>query len=622
MSRTTLLHAAACLIVVYLFGGQILSLSIDVPHHFAVVDELMKHGEAYLHTAPNIGPMADYPRMGHWIAAAAGHLVRSGLLGLWLVAILSVYTTYFGLAAIASDDGRFLSSVIFGALSLALVFTHGIIGFEIVGNFFYSQLVGMAVAVMAFVAALRLTSPFARVAVTVTGAAFVATIHALPAFFMLATLMTAMALKIVIVGWTQRRLDRMEFAGLAVLVLLAGALLVLHPSVQAMRHIAKNDGTISFPVSAAMFAALAGVAIASQASLIVWSMWRGRVPPEADLMVFAGLLASAALTGLQALALILFDEGSFYAVMKYVFVLSTFSVLAVARVVAALVPTALTPALPRWVMVCISALVAVGVTTGVLNRPGPAIHPIAVALERAEHAVKYAFPAFKPGNTLYVAESEHPVVRYMISVSTFGMPLAGAAAVSLISGPSFPEKVADYVMIERSRIAGRACPHRHAENAMTVIVPVSCLNAAIEMPEAGKIVFSGNPGAQTYLREGWWPIESWGVWSQGTSRLTFGVPASLRGQALDLVILTNLFVADRKPAQTIDFRINGIDVGAWRFSAPSSTLTMQIPSELAAAESLTIELKSQDAIAPSSIGFNGDNRVLGLGLVSVQLRRR
>jgi hypothetical protein len=123
------------------FGGKLFLSSIDVAHHYVLVDEIIKHGGVRPGPLPNMGPMAVYPPASHWLAAVVGWIGGSGLVGLMLISIASIYVVYFLIARLVQGEGV-LGLAVFAVLFVALSRTQAQIGWEVVGNFFYPQLVG------------------------------------------------------------------------------------------------------------------------------------------------------------------------------------------------------------------------------------------------------------------------------------------------------------------------------------------------------------------------------------------------------------------------------------------------------------------------------------------------
>jgi hypothetical protein len=626
MQRQSLaIHLSLCLLLIFLFGGQIHSLSVDLPHHFAVVDELMKNGAANIRSAPNVGVMWIYPRLSHWLAAGLGHIVGSGLVAMWLVCIVAIYGGFVALCWLVGHGGRLLSLLIFFALSAAAVRTYGAFGFEVVGNFFYSQLVAFALYLLVLVALCRpgLNHPAVQIGLVLASAAAILGVHALPAIHLLAAFGLFLVARIALELWKARAVPWGAVLGLFAFAAAGLAVLRFHPAMANMRELSQNDGALEFEISNPAFLVVAGVAFVALA-LRTGKNWLAARPFEVDLVVLSALVASVALVVLQWLMLKVLGDGSLYAVKKHFFLLLTFSLLALAR--AAPTPP---PFLSNWsgshalrALVGVP-LVAAGLTALTLQRPGIPLYPIVRAIGHAEHAVRFAFPAFQPGNTAALAETIQPVIRYMISVSTFQMPLADPRPVSLIDSSFVAERDARFVMVNRATVALKACVERYADADIYVIVPSTCLSAPARLPDGGTISFVTGSGAAAYLTEGWWPVEPWGVWSKGTAAtVALELPDRLRNQPLDVLVTANAFVTPSKPTFTVDVTVNDRPAETWSFPASRRPFVISLPPDVSANGTLKIVFTPRDASSPAALGHNVDARVLGVALTSLEVRQR
>ena len=136
-----LLHLALLSGLLIAFGGRFLGDSIDVAVHYLLVDEIMKHGGIRPERLPDMAEMAVYPPASHWLAAIVGWVGGSGLVGLMLVSVASLYAVYYFVARLVQGRGV-LGLVVFLVIFVALSPTRAQIGWELVVNFFYPQLVG------------------------------------------------------------------------------------------------------------------------------------------------------------------------------------------------------------------------------------------------------------------------------------------------------------------------------------------------------------------------------------------------------------------------------------------------------------------------------------------------
>lgn len=128
--------------------------------------------------------------------------------------------------------------------------------------------------------------------------------------------------------------------------------------------------------------------------------------------------------------------------------------------------------------------------------------------------------------------------------------------------------------------------------------------------------------ATQWLDTGWSPAESWGVWTVGPAATLRIDPRQLAAGIGALALQLKAFVSPQHPEQRVTLRLDGERVSELRFHYPDVVeLKPSIPvpaARLRDARPLAIELDTPDAISPLAIGLNADERVIGVGLESVE----
>jgi Domain of unknown function (DUF7024) len=121
------------------------------------------------------------------------------------------------------------------------------------------------------------------------------------------------------------------------------------------------------------------------------------------------------------------------------------------------------------------------------------------------------------------------------------------------------------------------------------------------------------------LMDGWSDPENWGTWTEGQiatliAPLPEGSPSTLR-----LAIRANAIV-DREP-QVVEVAVNGERIGAWQFDSRGTVVRcLEFPKAVALRQSpAIITLRIARPVAPWSIGDSGDHRLLGLGLMEMEI---
>jgi hypothetical protein len=607
------IHFIICLGLIFFFGSSFHSLSADFPQHFGLVYALMKTGVA---DPQWIGVMAGYPRLAHWMAAGLGYLTGSGIVAMWLLSIVSIYACYFSLGRIATSGVHPAGSLFFAALVLALVSSRAIIGFEIIGNFFYPQLIGTAIYCVTLLVLIAIGhwNALVRVLLVLGLFAFTLEVHTVPALHMAGAFGLLLVLELTLEFIRSKRVGMTSI--MAIVLFAVGALLVLwfDPSLRAAIVIAQHDGTLIFGLSAGFLTGMAVVA-GGIAARILWTKLRSdQSVTTADLVTFAALWAAIGLVLAQYAAITLFGNGSPYIVKKHLFIVLTLGIVSLARSAGYMLPNPkLRPSLP-----ILTALVAAAVCTIILRGPAISLYPMVHDLAYAERAA--SFPEFKPGNTLVAAESLHPVVRYLISITAFKAKLDDPKSLSLIDESSTAEQDTDFVMLDRSPALVATCKERHAETPRFVIVPASCLGQL--SPDDLLLSFgaAGNGGA--HLSSGWWPQEAWGVWERDSPAvITVQLPPGLRNADLNMLIKTNAFVVPQKPTLTVDVAVNGKQVATLLLPPARQPTSIPIPRQSTEDGVLKIVFTAKDAVSPASVGHNADGRVLGIGLKTLKFSK-
>jgi hypothetical protein len=97
--------------------------------------------------------------------------------------------------------------------------------------------------------------------------------------------------------------------------------------------------------------------------------------------------------------------------------------------------------------------------------------------------------------------------------------------------------------------------------------------------------------------------------------------AALAGKGnVELVIEARGVVTPSQPTQRVRVRVNGADVGELLLERNITSTSLQVPAEALKSSLLQIELVPQTPVSPATTGTSSDQRLLGIGLKSFQLR--
>ena len=589
-------HVLAVGILILTFGFGVYSLSIDVAHHFLLIDALGKEDPSTLAAIPAMQPMAHYPRGSHWLAAGLGVLIGSPYAAMWLLSLLSVYAGYYALGRLAQLSGGYVALAAFALLLLILRSTGAMTGHEIIGNFFYAQLVATAIffGLLILAGSVADRGDWAPMAVALFGAAVLMTVHLLPGLDLLGTVGFALLIKLVFRFFrgepvTRKSLDLVGYGIAAV------TLVLLHPSFAQMREISRNDGWLSFPLDARILIVGSVVFTVLSAGTILWRSRKEQNP--FDLVLVAAMFSSVAMMTLQLLALAASGEGSPYAVKKHLFIVVPLVLVGIARAFASFMPRERSIGQHSPFSAIAIALFA----TWWIYPATPVIpiRQVTTPLNFAESGVATGLPEFQPGNTAIFASSVDPISRYMINLSVFRMPFP--EALKLLAGQSDAARYT-YVMYDRADPRVTPCRERGQESSRYAFVAGTCIttiepNTAYPHTGLGSAVqFSGWSEPEAAHR--------WSAGPEGSITLS-GLPQPNSG----LCLLLNGFTLGR---QTITASIEGREVAQTALDGEGA-MTVPLPQ---VSGPVTVKLAFSNPHRPD----NGDPRSLAFAIRTILIK--
>jgi hypothetical protein len=139
--------------------------------------------------------------------------------------------------------------------------------------------------------------------------------------------------------------------------------------------------------------------------------------------------------------------------------------------------------------------------------------------------------------------------------------------------------------------------------------------------ELGRAIDFGKPwvARHQFIGPGWFSeAESWGgIWSAKTeAQLVLPMPTT---PAKSIYFVANTLVTPKHPQQRVEIFFDGqLQKTVTLTQANDNQFTVAIPQTLHHAKKITIDFRFLDAISPKSLGMNGDNRTLSLGLKQIR----
>lgn len=638
--RLPLLLLAMCgLVLAYLPWRW--SDSADLAHHYSLVVRLGEFGNGAFPFDYSLGEMNVYPRLGHQLAVLAGWALGSPLQGLQWMSVFSL-ALLWGAALWLLLELPPKMAALTGLLLVALLWlNHSVLGLqlhgdELIGNFYYSQLLGQAVCLALLAVCQHMEARGAdatlRLALMVPGIYLVTGIHLLPGLFLLAVLAMQLAGGLY-AGWRDRPAARARAAGRAAMLLLAGAAaLFLHPAFKNMREISKANGFLLMRRfdSAGMVLAYC-VAIALVSALLLWRwvvLTRARPGERLLALKYVGMygLAVSLLCLLQGGALYLGD-GSEYAIKKYLFALNTIALFELALLPVLLVGNrpGLLGRQAGWrgaLLHCaLPAVLAVLACASVMPLRSRA--PVAgrIVIEQQLLHLRAAVAPPKAGSYIYaMGLGDAAVLDYMMSTAIFRVPRQGNGT-RLLAGQELVDwsTVAAVVTAEHGRYDETSSACRLAPPAQGLVALDGPCVAKQEKLVSGVIDFSMR-STERCRTEGLSVREDNGAWTMDR-QVTLTCPLLLpKGKQPSRVDIDANAFLDHIAAQEASFSVDGQAPVRVRFDASFPGGIVSIPLAHKLAQEVVIRVSLPNASSPLELGTGADGRRLGLYMQSIEFK--
>lgn len=599
-SLTILLSLAIALLLMLKFAPYF-PLKGDLVAHFLLVDEIMRHGGVQPAAVANLGIMAPYPPGSHWLAAIIGWIGGSGLVGMVIVSIVSVFVAYLLLVKIVgaeSPRNLVASAVVF----VLLIKTRSLIGWEIDGNFFYPQLVADVILLATLLWLSRHHGPIKQAALVIVAGTVAMFVQPLVAVHVLAAGGALIAYEGISALWKSRRFPTRSAVAAALVLIGSGLLFLYHPSFRAMRENAEHNGELVFGYSMPVLVALicAAVGLANLRRHFV-----GRAEYLDAVLGSAGVMAVVVMLA-QFAALHVSGAGSEYAVKKHMFIIVTLAAINLSRMIAVRLS-----ALPeQWAIGWMMPPVIAGLVSAFLLQGFDLpVAPVVEEVAYANHVAQFELPGFEPGNAASVDATQSPLINLLITMTAFQHK-------SVWLGSDLT-KDAKYVLVRRTAQIDAACPTQVAASSDYAMVDPACLRV---YAPGTRLDFSDEGNGLTFLRDGWSIPDSYGTWSDETSEIDLTLPKGTTGMH-EMTFHGAAFIASGHPKQAVDVLVNGVNVAQWTFDEQRAEGVRSATIPAQTGDTLKIVFKPVDPVSPASLDPSStDVRHLGLRIKSLTVQ--
>lgn len=641
--------AAWTVAVVLMIGsksGALWTDSVDLAHHYTLAERLSETG-TWIGRVDwrdgrydgSLSEMAEYPRGAHMLAAVAGRIFGSTLIGMQMVALLAVIGTWSGFAAaIGTLPNR--SAIVAASATAVLLATCKIWlhlpvhGDEIVGSYFFAQLVAQCVeiwVVMLLITLIRRGSPSVFViGLAIAAVAVIACFHLLPAVELLAFVGCWLAFDLLSAGHDRAGWLR-GLAAAAATMIVGVTLILLHPSFDAMRRISENNGALDTALIDRPAALVALALAAGLASMAVLMLWRNRlaVADHAAVKLLALHGIAVALAALAQFAAWRLGFGSEYAVKKYAYGL--FSALLIdAGLAAALAPwrqwPSWLPAVSRFSPMALSvvaffSVLPAGEMTGLAR---------IVALEGQIKLLRDTRLPWSDGRADVVVglNGTSPRISYLLSIGVLRMPRDKPGDGTMQSAAILQHnKVNDLSSVGTiiTSIASvpydiPACREFVSANGLA-LVNAACIADRFRQDSVcdGRVEL-GTDASYPLRVTGFSAPEPAGRWTDGPTavfRCTWpGI--GLRAPTRVSLDMTAFLAASRGLSeQRVTISIDGGITVEHRFRTGADRQTVAIPLGPNVGPDLVIRFALPDAAVPEALGISRDPRRLGVQVHSL-----
>ncbi len=635
-TKKTWIWGAGAALWCFLLAGlladdRMLSLSVDSSYHLQVM-EVVRHAFIIpLQGHEWMAEMAYYPKLSHRFAGLFATLGWHHLNALLMAGVVSAAVAW----ACLFEQARRISFTYLGlafALTVVNIFvTRGAFGGELIDNFFFPQIVGEGVSLLALVIAMAIL-PRSRLAYVIFATAavgFCGCFHLVPTLQLAGALMAILGVVWLRDILRERKFGLRELIGLVGLVAIPGAI-VLNPFFAKMRFIAGNNGSLNLatPVTMEALAAFSALLVALSAWVLLAELLRPADDPEAAesdraALMLSGLGAACGAAMLAQYAVFkLTGDGSHYAVMKHAF--GVFGMLAFVVPLWGLTVLGLRGLTPeegaqgrRWQIGVGAALLAqTAVMLCLFLRPSVFDVPRVNAVMEDIRQVRVT-RGLHGDQAMFSAANMPAITNYMGTIAML-QSAHGANVLSLMADGR-PDRAGDvpYIVTLAGDAYDKLACRSGAPIGLVVVVAGPCLEPPSYRFKQGGI---GVP----YLREGWSAPELGGVWSDGKHSVVQLPIADWQRtlKAPTLEVATFAFLPPESPKRTVTVSVAGGPSETVQFDLKGviqHKYILTLTPDMLKAQTLTVVFDSPNAQRPKDLGLSTDTRLLGAGLEAMRI---
>jgi len=627
--------------LIVMASDSIWSASVDLAHHYALAARIAEYWTLPPGIDPTLGEMNFYPRTSHLLAAIMGKFFGSPLIGIQLVSLLSLIVLWAGLAFMVLSLPRSVGMKTAATLAVLLVLNWVLLGAdvhggEIVGNFFYSQLVAQASIVFGLAIALSLdkkeVKSSIRYSFLIALIYFATGIHLLPASQLLGFLLAMIAFE----AFMKLKAARNNYlkTGLIAAGFMGAGLLVLtkHPAFAAMRTISQNNGGLFIKHINSMGAiSVYCLVVAAMSGMLVFQWCKLKQQDNARQLLalkYLGLygLAVSGLCLVQLISLKI-GQGSEYAVKKHMFSLNTVMLIELALIPLLVKISKMQHSLQPNINnedVLYSYLLLPALTIlaffSVTPRDKVLDTSDIVSLEHGLQLQREMLISYAPGKYVYLLTSPNitPTVAYMMTIGVLKAPRTANSLNVLSDQPLTEWSLVGTILASEKSYVGQLTSCRRSFPALPFsVVDGQCVEKEMHRGRRS-ISLSAIDGYSPCLIEGFSAAEEGGRWTERKEVFLKCSMPDLNGKVPAKILMDTAAFLHNGNVQRASFSVNGSPSIEYRYDAEHSKRTIELPIPASVGKELTIRLSLPDAISPKQMGLSEDRRQLGLMVRAIE----
>jgi hypothetical protein len=613
------------------------SASVDLAHHYALVARLSEYWHLPPGMDPSLGEMNFYPRAAHVLAAFAGSVFDSPLIGIQLVSLVSLIAlwaaTAFMLMSLPRTSAIWTSAAFVVLLVLNKLAVHAeLYGDEIVGSFFFPQLVAQALVFVAMACVLRMEQrqvrPVVRYMVLSGSVVLITGVHLLPALELLG-LFTLLIMLDVFAGHGASRRASMKTAGVGVaLLIVTVAAVVLHPAFAAMKLISDHNGELLLAYISGLSGLVVMCAIVALVSTVLLMKWRktsssGDVRMDVLKYLAAYGIAVSGLCMLQIVALKL-GHGSEYAVRKYIYSLDTVLLLEAALFLGLLFRGKKVPVDFDRDAVLDSRLVIPALTVVAFFSIAPPHRALdtsdVVSLERRIRLLRDTVIPKEPGKHDYAIglPEMSPPMSYMFSIALLKAPRTENAIDVLRNKPmSRPYAIGTIVTSENFKPYDVVSCRRFVSSSGLVLLDGTCVARSLGR-ERTAFDFSEEETTAGCTFRGFGAAEPHGRWNDGKTASFACRLEAPDGKKFSRVWIDTMSFMYHGKTQRAAISVNGAKPVEFLYEMGKDKRIIELALAEPASGEVRIDFSFPDAISPKALGLSSDERKLAVSVKSIQ----